>query len=850
VPFRLPVDHPIAMKRPSTRFFITLGLSSMLASALLLAMFVGLVPDRLEAERHGRAALSEALAASTSVFIAQGDLARIQATIAFVAERNDDLLSAGLRANNGKLVASAGDHERQWRSGVGSLSTDANVQVPIQSMGGRWGTLELRFEELGVSGWMGVLFDPRMRMIAAVVGLCFITFYFYLGRVLRQLDPSRAVPARVRNALDTMAEGLLVLDPKGHVVLANEAFSRVVGRAPDEIVGRLVTVFEFRNGEGEPLPVDDQPWNAALETGVTQRNFRLRLPNAGSELRTFLVNASPVMGAGTRPGGVLVSFDDVTELEEKEIQLRVAKNEAEAANRAKSDFLANMSHEIRTPMNAVLGFTELLRRGYHRDDAEMRRHLDTIHGSGTHLLELINDILDLAKVESGRMELERAPTAAHSIAQEVVAVLGVRAREKGIELRLECDTAIPERVTTDPTRLRQIITNLVGNAIKFTSKGAVTVSLSAEATRGDARFMVEVRDTGMGIPADRIDAIFEPFTQASAETTRQHGGTGLGLTISREFARGLGGDLTARSQLGVGSVFTATIDAGPLDDVRWLSPVEALRTDAPAALGSGMTWSFPPAKVLVVDDGVPNRELVRLVLEPTGLQVEEAENGRIGVDMAMRGDFALILMDMQMPVMDGYEATQYLREHGCPTPVYAMTADAMKGFETRLLDAGCKGFVTKPIDMDVLLRTIAGLLGGTQVPAGAATLMKPEPEPIAAVNPPPTGAVPVRSRLHDHPKLKVVAQSFVDTLDTRKAAIRQAWEDRNYDSLASLGHWLKGTGGTAGFDVFTAPARSMEAAAHARSEADLELLIAELLDLADRVVGPSSAHSQETAAHA
>jgi PAS domain S-box-containing protein len=837
------------MKRPSTRFFITLGLCSMLASALLLAMFTGLVPDRLDAERQGRAALSEALAASTSVFIEQGDLARIQATLAFVAERNDDLLSAGLRGNNGRLVASAGQHEQLWQPGIEALSTDAHVQVPIQSARGKWGTLELRFEDLGVGGWLGPLLDPRMRMIAGVVGLCFITFYFYLGRVLRQLDPSRAVPARVRNALDTMAEGLLVLDPKGHVVLANEAFSRVVGRAGDEIVGRLVTVFEFRDGDSAPLAVDDQPWNTALATGVTQRNFRLRLANADGELRTFLVNASPVMGAGTRPGGVLVSFDDVTELEEKEIQLRVAKNEAEAANRAKSDFLANMSHEIRTPMNAVLGFTELLRRGYHRDDAEMRRHLDTIHGSGTHLLELINDILDLAKVESGRMELERVPSAAHAIAQEVVAVLGVRAREKGIELRLECASPIPERVVTDPTRLRQIITNLVGNAIKFTAQGAVTVTLSADATRGDARLLIEVRDTGMGIPDDRIDAIFEPFTQASAETTRQHGGTGLGLTISRQFARGLGGDLTARSRVGVGSVFSATIDTGPLDDVRWLSPVEALRTDAPAALGSGMTWSFPPAKVLVVDDGAPNRELVRLVLEPTGLQVEEAENGRIGVDKAMRGDFALILMDMQMPVMDGYEATQTLREHGCPTPVYAMTADAMKGFEHRLLEAGCRGFVTKPIDMDVLLRTIAGLLGGTQVPVDAA-LMKAEPAPIATVVLPAETTEPVRSRLHDHPKLKVVAQSFVDTLDARKAAIRQAWEDRNYDSLASLGHWLKGTGGTAGFDVFTAPARSMEAAAQARSEAELEVLIAELLDLADRVVGPISADVQETAAHA
>jgi len=840
------------MKRPSTRFFITLGLTSMLASALLLAMFAGVVPDRLDAQRQGRAALAEALAAGTSVFIQQGDLARIQAIIDFSVERNPELLSAGLRATDGRLVAGAGPHERLWSAARSDRSTDANVQVPIHAGGARWGALELRFESLGASGWLGVVSDPRLRMIALLVPVCFVGFYIYLGRVLRQLDPSRAVPARVRNAFDTMAEGLLVIDPKGNIVLANAAFAGVVGRTAEEIVGRMVTVFEFRDGDGAPLETVDQPWNIALAMGVTQRNCRLRLPNGSGEVRTFLVNASPVQGAGTRPGGVLISFDDVTELEEKEIELRVAKNEAEAANRAKSDFLANMSHEIRTPMNAVLGFTELLRRGYHKDDAEMRRHLDTIHGSGTHLLELINDILDLAKVESGRMDLERTACAAHGIAQEVIAILGVKAREKGLGLHLRCATRLPATIQSDPTRLRQIVTNLVGNAIKFTAQGEVVVTLSVQPSSGDPQLRVEVSDTGVGIPENRLDAIFEPFTQASADTSRQYGGTGLGLTISREFARGLGGDLTVQSRPGQGSTFTLTIDPGPLHEVQWLSPEEALRPTAPATLVPGMSWSFPPARVLVVDDGASNRELVRLVLEPVGIAVDEAENGRVGVELAMRGGYALILMDMQMPEMDGYEATQYLREHGCPTPIYAMTADAMKGFETRLLEAGCRGFVTKPIDMDVLLRTIAGPLGGTQVPEQSPepALMKPEPVSIPVVVVPRPAGEPVRSRLHDHPKLKVVAQSFADRLPERRGEIRKAWEERNFESLASLGHWLKGTGGTAGFDVFTAPARSLELHARDQNETNLAAVVAELLDLADRVVGPMSKDVTETDSHA
>ena len=226
---------------------------------------------------------------------------------------------------------------------------------------------------------------------------------------------------------------------------------------------------------------------------------------------------------------------------------------------------------------------------------------------------------------------------------------------------------------------------------------------------------IDVVDTGIGIPSDRLEAVFEPFTQAEGSTTRRFGGTGLGLTISRQFARGLGGDIVAHSEMGKGSVFSVTLDPGPLDGVRMLEPEEATAAAIDTGPVAGATWQFPPTRVLVVDDGEANRELVRLVLEEVGLSVAGAENGQVGVDMATRERFDVILMDMQMPVMDGFTATRTLRQQGMKLPIFALTANAMKGFEREVLDAGCSGYLTKPVDIDLLLQTLGELLGGRKV---------------------------------------------------------------------------------------------------------------------------------------
>ncbi|MDB5999320.1 MAG: arcB 7 [Rhizobacter sp.] len=724
----------------SSRFHLATGLSSLVVTLVLAATYLGLVPDRDTAVRAGRIALSEAMAVTASTIIEDGTTLetepealakRLGDTLGFVAKRNPAMLSVGVRSVDGRLVASVGEHAGAWKPLRGNLSTDTEVSVPLLQGREQWGSVELRFMPVDPIAWLPAQITPQMRLMAFLAVGCFAAFYLYLRRMLRHLDPSSAIPGRVRNAFDALAEGLLVLDPKGQIVLANQAFAAHVETSSDDLIGRSAASFDWTDATDSPVHADDLPWTASLRDAQARHGVvmvintpvqsdagsPIEAQEAGTEVtrRTLLVNCSPVPGAGGKPAGVLVSFDDVTELEEKEAELREARDEADAANQAKSDFLANMSHEIRTPMNAILGFTELLRRGWNKDAKDADRYLATIHSSGKHLLELINDILDLSKVEAGRMEVERLPVAAHRVIQEVVRIMAVKADEKGVFLKVDFGEGLPAHIETDPSRLRQIVTNLVGNALKFTDHGGVTVSARIETHGVAPRFVMDVSDTGIGIPLDKCEAVFEPFVQAETSTTRKFGGTGLGLAISRGFARALGGDIKASSVVGQGSVFSVMLDPGDLSNVPWLAAAQLGESDAAVSEIDEGHWVFPAtARVLVVDDGPENRELVRLVLEEAGVMVVEAENGQAGLDLVTSERFDLVLMDLQMPVMDGFTATRAMRDAGVQLPVLALTANAMKGYETQIEAAGFSGHLTKPVDIDAMLEEVARRLGGVR----------------------------------------------------------------------------------------------------------------------------------------
>lgn len=496
----------------NVKFRVVAGLVGLVVSLIFMALYLGIIPDRIGAVRAGRTSLAEAVAVHSAAMVMKTDFKRLEADLDLIAKRNPDLLSLTLRRADGRGLIVIGDHEGHWQPMEETFMLANQIRVPISDGKHTWGQLELRFEPLQQEGYKGILQIPWVQ-IGLFLGLgCFVAFYLYLGRVLRQLDPSQAIPGRVRAALDTMAEGLLVVDPKEQIVLANKSFADLLERSPESLLGLKAGQLPWIDTEGNSVEKANLPWIDALKQGQLQTNRMLRLHVSDEEWRTFNVNCAPVIGSAEKSAGVLISFDDVTQLEKKEIELRKSKEEAETANQAKSVFLASMSHEIRTPMNSILGFTEILKRGYARTKEETRRHLNTIHSSGKNLLSLINDILDLSKVESGRIEVEKTWDEPHRIVQEVLQTLKVQSAEKGIYLRLNVESALPQKIETDPARFRQIIFNLVGNAIKFTDTGGVTVDLRMEKNRTGPRLVVDITDTGIGIPMDKIESIFDPFT--------------------------------------------------------------------------------------------------------------------------------------------------------------------------------------------------------------------------------------------------------------------------------------------------------------------------------------------------
>jgi PAS domain S-box-containing protein len=829
---------------------------------------LGLVPDEDRAIVEGRARLCESIALHTTASLARWDIAEIQAVLRAIVDRDPDVESAGLRKKeNGELVVAVGPHTSLWQPTSENRSTDKHMQVPIFKTSKQpWGTVELCFLPLHSSGMRGQFESPLMRLTLFAAISTFCVFGVVLRIILKHLDPSKAVPKRVRDALDSLAEGLLILDTKEQILFANQAFASVVGVGPEKLLGHRASSFGWRTTGDEDQTIA-LPWIRALTELNPVSNFRLRVHDSQSHLRTFGVNCSPLIVNQGRCLGVMVTFDDVTLLETRNLELNEARNEAEAANRAKSEFLANMSHEIRTPMNAIMGFTDVLRRGMAENDEKRIEYLDTIHSSGNHLLNLINDILDLSKIEAGKMTLEILDCSPYAIVTEVVNVMRVRTDQKGIALKLVVEGLIPETIKSDSTRLRQILMNLVGNAIKFTNQGGVYIHCRLAQDEDGGAMEFAVVDTGIGIAADQIERIFNPFEQAESSVTRRFGGTGLGLSISLRFAKALGGDIQVRSEPGKGSVFSLRVATGDLNGVRLIDATEAarqLRQERQSSRGQ-IACHIRPSKVLLVDDGASNRELVGLVLRKLNLEVVEAENGQEAVDLAMSRPFNIILMDMQMPVMDGYTATTKLREQGLSIPIVALTANAFQGDEERCRDAGCSHFLSKPIDIDALIELLADALGTLeQGDVHGAYVMESKRSDAqspsrteysltntsgvqrtsAEADPSMRGRSPnrhtpkhrrapiVSSLPLDDPEIQLIVSRFVEKLGPRLEEMCQAHQRRDFDKLAELSHWLKGSGGTVGFAEFTDPAKRLESLAKAKNVTEIGPVLRELLEIA------------------
>ncbi|MBY0316509.1 MAG: response regulator [Bdellovibrionales bacterium] len=402
--------------------------------------------------------------------------------------------------------------------------------------------------------------------------------------------------------------------------------------------------------------------------------------------------------SGDELGQLAASFNRMTE----DLRIKTGeRNQAEEASQIKSLFLANMSHEIRTPIAAILGFVEIL-KDKNTSEEDKIKFLNTISRSGEALVTIINDILDISKVEAGKLEIDKRAFSLQALLQDLQMLLKLRSEEKGISLNFVQKGEIPDRVYSDPARLRQILLNIVGNAIKFTDRGGVTVSYSAE---GD-QLAFSIRDTGIGIPDAERSKLFKPFSQVDLSIRKNHGGTGLGLVLSRKLAQLLGGDVSLEeSKLkGAGSTFLVKValELPHLED----APPSAPRS-SPLSVSERDLSQFDGKAILLVEDVPDNQYIVSHFLTKVGVNVDTADNGREGVDKASQGQYDVVLMDMQMPVLDGYSATQELRQSGYSKPIIAFTAHAMKEDKQKCLDAGCNDVLTKPIKRIDLLDMVS-----------------------------------------------------------------------------------------------------------------------------------------------
>jgi PAS domain S-box-containing protein len=639
-----------------------------------------------------------------------------------------------------------------------------------------------------------------------------------MRRIAEQTAQIRQSETRTRQIIATALDAVVLMDQFGVIIDWNPQAEAAFGWSAKDVLGKkaaqILVPQRFRDGFAGAL-------EGFLETGASDHlNKRIETTAINREGKEVPVEVA--MGA-TRVGREYIFsafMRNISQRKQIMEELTQAKEAAEESNRSKSAFLANMSHEIRTPMSAILGYSDLLLEPS-RTQSDKVDSLQVIRRNARHLLQLINDILDISKIEAGKMSPETIECDLPATVAEVTSMIRPRATEKNLEFRVVFDGPIPRKIRTDSMRLKQILTNLLGNAVKFTLRGMVTLRVSCQRREDGSRIQFDVADTGVGMNEKQMGRLFQAFTQADESTTRKFGGTGLGLVISKRLAVLLGGDITVESTPMVGSIFKCFIEAGDLDGVEMITNANEglLEAQEPQAV-SGRRAIRLSGRVLLAEDGPDNQLLLSLHLREAGADVTVAENGRMAVNLAKSQPFDLILMDMQMPELDGYGATKELRRLNFKLPIIALTAHAMEGDREKCMAAGCTDYLSKPVERDDLLQLLNKYLARAE-PADQA---KSAP---AAINAKPSCLAS-----------PAALATFVDRLPERVDALTRHLEEGEIAELERVCHQLKGVGSSYGFPAMTSTAGNAERQIGAAAELDqVKASVEELISIIRNVHG-------------
>lgn len=540
-------------------------------------------------------------------------------------------------------------------------------------------------------------------------------------------------------------------------------------------------------------------------------------------LITFLIVGWIMVWIGKILNALFKELNDQNILLESQSQkIKDARDVALTSNRAKTVFLANMSHEIRTPLTAIIGFSKSLLES-EQNMQERIGAIKIIHDSGKHLLHIIDEILDLSKIETESLEVEKINVSPVIVLNEICPLMRMQAEGKGLEFKVNYEFPIPMTIKTDPTRLKQILLNLASNAVKFTAQGHIHINVRCAVETETIIF--EVADSGIGMNKLQQKKVFTAFAQADSSTTRKYGGTGLGLTLSKQFAKKLGGSLKIRSEVDVGTTMSVTIKTGELQQALFYQrddelPREVDSEDIP------LRKIILSGDVLLAEDNPANQKLFELYLRATGANITIADNGKQAVEKALQNQYDLIFMDMQMPVMNGLEAVKELRKHNYQHPIIALTANSTVEDRDACLNAGCDGFVSKPVDRNKFIRVLQKYLPGIQ-----ATALNSKPI--------------LSSLLEDEPELVDIVLDFLDNMPAILNQIKSAHLNSDTEKLRCEIHKLKGVGAGYGYQILTDLAGKIEFQIQNHNRSELDILLADLEKYSERITQGRSAIAEQ-----